>query len=63
MATSYKPLMNKMLEILAQLPHRFIVSTGMIGEHYTLADNMYGEKYLNQFAVLQTVDMVISHGG
>jgi UDP:flavonoid glycosyltransferase YjiC (YdhE family) len=55
--------MKKMLEILAQLPHRFIVSTGMIGEQYTLADNMYGEKYLDQFAVLQTFDMVISHGG
>lgn len=66
MAGVYKPLMSKMLNILSQLPHRFIVSKGLIGEVYDeifeKADNLYGENYLDQFAVLQTVDMVISHG-
>ena len=57
--------MTKMLRILAQLPHRFIVSKGMIGHEYDslMADNMCGENYLNQNAVLQSVSMIISHGG
>ena len=63
MSHVYKPLMQKMLDVIEQLPHRFIVSTGLIGEQYVMKDKMYGEKWLNQFAVLQTVDMVISHGG
>ena len=63
MAAVYKPLMQKMLDVLEQLPHRFIISTGLIGEEYVMKDNMYGEKWLNQVAVLQTVDMIISHGG
>uniref|UniRef100_A0AAN0N7Z6 UDP-glycosyltransferase n=1 Tax=Polyphagotarsonemus latus TaxID=1204166 RepID=A0AAN0N7Z6_9ACAR len=63
MASVYKPLMEKILSILSQIPHRFIVSTGMVGEQYELSKNMHGEKFVNQLAALQTVDIVISHGG
>ena len=57
--------MTKVLRILAQIPHRFIVSKGMIGNEYDsiMADNMDGEGYLNQNAVLRTVNIIISHGG
>lgn len=57
--------MTKVLRILAQIPHRFIVSKGMIGHEYDsiMADNMDGEGYLNQNAVLRTVNIIISHGG
>lgn len=41
MASVYRPLMHKMLEILAKLPHRFIISTGMIGDEYAMAENMH----------------------
>lgn len=57
--------MTKMLRILAKIPHRFIVSKGMIGHEYNdlMADNMAGENYLNQNAVLRSVQIIISHGG
>ena len=57
--------MSKVLRILAKIPHRFIVSKGMIGHEYDglMADNMYGENYVNQFSVLRTVQIIISHGG
>lgn len=57
--------MTKMIEILSELPHRFILSKGVIGEEYNaiMGDNMAGENYIDQLAVLQTVEMIISHGG
>lgn len=63
MASCYKPLMTHLLEMFAGMNHRFIVSTGLTGEQYELAQNQYGEKFLNQLALLQTVDMYISHCG
>lgn len=57
--------MIKMIEILSELPHRFILSKGIIGEEYSaiMGDNMEGENFVDQLAVLQTVEMIISHGG
>lgn len=55
--------MNRLLKIFAQIEHRFIVSTGLIGEQYELAENQYGEKFLNQLSILQTVDLYITHCG
>lgn len=63
MASCYKPLMTRLLKMFGQMGHRFIVSTGLIGEQYELAANQYGEKFLNQLAVLQTVDVYITHCG
>lgn len=57
MASCYKPLMNRLLKLFSEIPHRFIVSTGLVGEEYKLYDNQYGEKFINQLAVLQTVDV------
>lgn len=63
MASCYKPLMSRLLKMFGEMNHRFIVSTGLIGEQYELAANQYGEKFLNQLAVLQTVDVYITHCG
>ena len=63
MSSCYKPLMNRLLKIFSQINHQFIVSTGLIGEQYELSANQYGEKYLNQLAVLQSVDVFITHAG
>ncbi|XP_074599741.1 NDP-glycosyltransferase YjiC-like [Brevipalpus obovatus] len=56
-------IMRQLLAILSGSPHRFIVSTGARGHELSMYDNMWGDKYLDQIAVLQTVDLVITHGG
>ncbi|XP_074593535.1 putative UDP-glucosyltransferase YojK [Brevipalpus obovatus] len=55
--------MRRILDILAKSPHRFIVSTGHFGDKLELADNMWGEPYVDQIKILQAVDMAIIHGG
>ncbi|NP_001310048.1 uncharacterized UDP-glucosyltransferase YjiC-like [Tetranychus urticae] len=56
-------VMNKIIAILAKSPHKFIVSKGPRGDALELADNMWGENYVNQIKVIQGVDLVITHGG
>jgi len=56
-------LMMRLIEILAKTPHRYIVSKGPQHELIELADNMWGEEYLPQPAILPQVDLVIAHGG
>ncbi|XP_074594114.1 uncharacterized protein LOC141849620 isoform X2 [Brevipalpus obovatus] len=55
--------MKKMLSILAKSPHRFIVSMGKLSEELQLADNMWGEPFVDQIKVLKAIDMAIIHGG
>ena len=43
--------------------HRVIVSKGPLAEQIRLHDNMCGEGYLPQPAILPQVDLVITHGG
>ena len=45
------------------MPHRFIVSKGPQAELYELADNMWGEEFVPQPAILPLVDLVITHAG
>ena len=47
----------------AATPHRVIVSKGPQHEQIELADNMCGEGFLPQPAILPQVDLVITHGG
>jgi UDP:flavonoid glycosyltransferase YjiC (YdhE family) len=56
-------LMKRLIEILGKSPHRFIISKGPLGDEYSLADNMWGEKMVSQVKVLPLVDLVITHGG
>ncbi len=56
-------LMKRLVEVLGQTPHRFIVSKGPQHADYELADNMWGEEFLPQTRIIPLVDAVITHGG
>ena len=56
-------LMRRLVELLADTPHRYVVSRGPRHDEYTLADNMLGAEFLPQPSVLPQVDAVITHGG
>lgn len=60
-SSCYKPLMTRLLAILGEIKHRFIISTGPTGDQYAdlLSANMYGQKTVNQLAVLQSVEVLI----
>jgi len=56
-------LMRRLIELLADTPHRYIVSKGPQHELIDLAGNMWGQEYVPQPAILPLVDLVITHGG
>jgi len=56
-------LMNRLVGILAETPHRYVFSKGPQHELIELADNMTGAEFLPQPAILPHVDLVITHGG
>lgn len=56
-------LMQRLVDTLADSPHRFIVSKGPQADKITLAPNMVGEQTLPQTKVIPQVDLVITHGG
>ena len=56
-------LMRRLVEVLARAPHRFVVSKGPQASEYELADNMWGDEFLPQPALLPIADVVITHAG
>jgi MGT family glycosyltransferase len=56
-------LMRRLVDALADTPHRYVVSQGPRHADYELADNMTGAEFLPQTSVLPHVDAVITHGG
>jgi MGT family glycosyltransferase len=56
-------LMKRLVEVLSGSPHRFVVSKGPQHGEYELAENMWGEEFLPQPAILPMVDAVITHAG
>ncbi|MGF7236510.1 MAG: glycosyltransferase [Frankia sp.] len=56
-------LMRRLVGILADTPHRYIVSTGPRGDELVLPPNMWGRPVVPQTAVLPHCDLVITHGG
>jgi len=56
-------LMQRLVDVLGQTDHRIIVSKGPLADQITLHDNMTGEGFLPQPAILPQVDLVITHGG
>jgi MGT family glycosyltransferase len=56
-------LMRNLIGALADTRHRYIVSMGPLHDQFELADNMWGEEFLPQPALLPMVDLVITHGG
>jgi UDP:flavonoid glycosyltransferase YjiC (YdhE family) len=56
-------LMQRLVDVLGRTEHRVIVSKGPLADQITLHDNMTGEGFLPQPAILPMVDLVITHGG
>ncbi|NP_001310062.1 uncharacterized UDP-glucosyltransferase YjiC-like [Tetranychus urticae] len=56
-------LMRRLVTTLSSCPHRFIVSKGARGDQLELTDNMWGDNFVNQLAILPKVDLVITNGG
>ena len=56
-------LMQRLVDLLGRTKHRAIVSKGPLADQITLHDNMAGEGFLPQPAILPLVDLVITHGG
>ena len=56
-------LMRRLVDVLSRAPHRFVVSKGPQHTEFELADNMWGEEFLPQPAILPQVDLVVTHCG
>jgi len=56
-------LMRRLVAVLADTPHRYIVSKGPQHDEYELAPNMWGAEFLPQTTIIPLVDLVITHGG
>lgn len=56
-------LMKRLIDVLGQTRHRFIVSKGPQHAEYELAPNMWGAEFLPQTSLMPLVDLVITHGG
>ncbi|NP_001310059.1 uncharacterized UDP-glucosyltransferase YjiC-like [Tetranychus urticae] len=63
MGSSDIELMKRLISIMGQSEHQFIISKGPFHDKFQLAGNMVGNKYVNQMAILPKVDLVIHHGG
>ena len=55
--------MRRLVDVLADTPHRYIVSKGPQHDEYELAPNMWGAEFLPQTSIVPLVDLVITHGG
>ncbi|OTF81719.1 hypothetical protein BLA29_009735, partial [Euroglyphus maynei] len=56
-------LMQRIIDAIANSPHKFIISMGLYHQQIRLALNMFGQPYLPQTQILPLLDMVITHGG
>jgi len=56
-------LMQRLVDVMGRTRHRVIVSKGPLADQIRLHDNMAGEGFLPQPAILPQVDLVITHGG
>ncbi len=56
-------LMQRVIDVLATTPHRYIVSKGPLHEEIKLGGNMWGAESVPQTKILPLVDLVITHGG
>jgi len=56
-------LMKRLISVLADTKHRFVVSMGPCHAELELAENMWGAEFLPQTRILPMVDLVITHGG
>ena len=55
--------MKRLVDVLSRAPHRFIVSKGPQAAEFELAENMWGDEFVPQPALLPLADVVITHAG
>src|SRR4029450_6693732 len=55
--------MRRLVAVLADTPHRYVVSKGPRADEFELPDNMWGEARVPQTNVIPHCDLVITHGG
>jgi MGT family glycosyltransferase len=63
LASADLDLMQRLVEMLAGSPHRYVVSKGPQHELLELAGNMWGAEFLPQASILPRADLVMTHGG
>ncbi|HET6713668.1 MAG TPA: nucleotide disphospho-sugar-binding domain-containing protein [Actinomycetota bacterium] len=56
-------LMRRLVAVLSETPHRYIVSKGPRADEIDLPDNMWGEARVPQTSIIPHCDLVITHGG
>jgi len=56
-------LMKRLVDTLSRSRHRIVVSKGPQHAEFDLADNMWGEEFVPQPALLPLADVVITHAG
>jgi MGT family glycosyltransferase len=56
-------LMKRLVSVLSETPHRYIVSKGPRAAEFDLPDNMWGDARLPQTSIIPACDLVITHGG
>jgi MGT family glycosyltransferase len=56
-------LMKRLVSVLAETPHRYVVSKGPRAAEFDLPDNMWGDARLPQTSIIPSCDLVITHGG
>jgi MGT family glycosyltransferase len=56
-------LMQRLIDVLADTPHRVVVSKGPQHDQIELRERMWGEEIVPQPAILPHVDVAITHGG
>lgn len=62
-ASAFVDLMQKLIDIMSQSRHKFIIVKGEFDKQIRLYNNMAGGKFLNQRKIIPHVDLVIIHGG
>ena len=55
--------MRRLVSVLAETKHRYVVSKGPRADEFDLPDNMWGEARVPQTNVIPHCDLVITHGG
>ena len=56
-------LMRRLVSVLAETRHRYVVSKGPRADEFDLPDNMWGDARVPQTKVIPHCDLVITHGG
>lgn len=62
-ASAFVDLMQKLINMMSNLPYKIVVTKGEFETEIKLGDNMVGGKFLNLLKIIPHVDLVLTHGG